>query len=393
MDEASAATSNNFIQFLNNDKIDITQTKKYSENDSEQKTNLNVNLIMTVNPNAELQLFLDSRSGDMIRAIGDGNLRITYNNKTDEFHLFGNYSLVEGKYLFTFQQALRREFTISDGSSLIWNGAPENPTINIKAFYQTKASLTDLLDNSVLNRSYNKNVPVNCILNLTENLMHPAIAFNLDLPNSDEDVKRALKNIVSTDEIMNREIIYLLAFGRFYNPSEQSGSTSNTPNDVLAVVTNTVGQQLNTMLSQISDKWNIGVNLKLSEDEAQQKNNEYGVTINYTPNDRIVINSNLGYRDEDNANTNTDNPAARNAIIDFDIEYKLNQSGRLSAKAYNRTTSNTDLSTEGEYTQGIGIVYRESFNSVKELFAKWKQNRENRKNIKKQKKEKKKEKL
>ncbi|MDR3326818.1 MAG: translocation/assembly module TamB domain-containing protein [Prevotellaceae bacterium] len=391
LDETSAATSNNFIQFINNDKVDIIQTIKNYENGSEQTTNLNANLVMTVNPNAELQLFLDSRSGDMIRATGDGNLRITYNNKTDEFRLFGNYSLVEGKYLFTFQQALRREFTISDGSSLIWNGAPGNPTINIKAFYQTKASLTDLLDNSVLNRSYSKNVPVNCILNLTENLMHPAIAFDLDLPSSDEDVKRALRNIVSTNEIMNREIIYLLAFGRFYNPSDQSSSTSNTPNDVLAVVTNTVGQQLNTMLSQISDKWNIGVNLKLSEDEAQQKNNEYGVTINYTPNDRIVINSNLGYRDDDNANAGTDNPATRNAIIDFDIEYKLNRSGRLSAKAYNRTNSNTYLSNGGEYTQGIGIVYRESFNSLKGLFAKWKQNRENRKNIRKQAKEKKKE--
>jgi hypothetical protein len=375
MDKASSATSSDFIQFVDNDTINIAEKEKIKPQDDDNNTNINVELFITANPNAELQLFLDRRSGDMITAKGEGNLRLAYNKNADMFQLFGNYSLIEGRYLFTFQQALPKNFIISDGASLVWNGSPENPTINIKAYHQTNASIAGLFDDAIINRPYSKNVPVNCILNLTGNLTHPNIAFDLDLPNSDDEVRQALKNIVNTDDLMNREIIYLLAFNRFYNPNQERATEFATRQDVLNLATSTVGGLLNSRLSQISNKWNFGINMQLG-DETTQTKNEYGVTINYTPNDKIVINSSLGYRDYESAAENSD--VLNNAILDFDIEYKLNQSGRLSAKAYNHTNRITDL-TSNPYTQGIGIIYRENFNSLRELVYKWKQNRANRK--------------
>ena len=65
---------------------------------------------------------------------------------------------------------------------------------------------------------------------------------------------------------MNRQIIYLLAFGRFYNPNsnmpnnEQPNQGNQTTSDVISLVASTLGSQLNNLLSQISDKFTIGVN-------------------------------------------------------------------------------------------------------------------------------------
>ncbi len=75
------------------------------------------------------------------------------------------------------------------------------------------------------------------------------------------------------------------------------------------------------------------------------------------------MNGNVGYRD--------DNLSASKFIGDFDFEYSLIQSGKLSAKAYTHTNDYKEFKT-ALTTQGIGLVYRESFNSLGELWDGWK---------------------
>ncbi|MDR1543532.1 MAG: translocation/assembly module TamB domain-containing protein [Prevotellaceae bacterium] len=410
LDNFNSVTSNDFITFVNKNEpetpVIIKKTEeKLNNRNNKKSSSLTTNIVINVTPTAEVQLIMDSRAGDKINAAGDGNVRIVYDEKTDEFKMFGNYNLLEGKYLFTLQDAIRREFRILEGSSLQWNGAPSNPTININAVYQVDAPLTDLFDDAILSKSNRKNVPVNCLLNLSGNLLQPVIDFDLNLPNSDDELNRALKNIVNTEEMMNREIIYLLAFGHFYRPEYMNSNTNSTSiamqNEAISVVTSTISQQLNTMASQLFDNWNFGVNLRFDDANStsndRKYNNEYSVLLNYAPNNRLSITSNVGYRDDktssDGSGEQTGNSnQMNNYILDFELEYKLIQSGKLSAKAYNRTNNydnNTDIRNDNNmpYTQGIGLVYRESFNSLKELSASWKKNREERKAAKKLKKE------
>jgi hypothetical protein len=54
-----------------------------------------------------------------------------------------------------------------------------------------------------------------------------------------------------------------------------------------------------------------------------------------------------------------------NSIIDFDIEYKLNKSGKLRTKGLNR--SNNSYFKQAPNTQGIGLVYREDFDTFSGL--------------------------
>ena len=110
------------------------------------------------------------------------------------------------------------------------------------------------------------------------------------------------------------------------------------------------------------DNWNFGVNFR-STDLGDSYSNEYEFNFLYTPNNRISINGNVGYRD--------DNLSASKFIGDFDFEYKLIQSGKLSAKAYTHTNDYKEFKT-ALTTQGIGLVYRENFDSGKDLLNNWK---------------------
>jgi len=80
-------------------------------------------------------------------------------------------------------------------------------------------------------------------------------------------------------------------------------------------------------------------------------------------NNRVTINGNVGYG---KYYTNTGK-----MVGDFDVDVKLNPVGTLRARAYTR--SNEDLIYEtSPTTQGIGLSYKEEFNSIKELWLKYK---------------------
>jgi hypothetical protein len=79
-------------------------------------------------------------------------------------------------------------------------------------------------------------------------------------------------------------------------------------------------------------------------------------------NNRVTVDGNFGVNN---------NPQARNGLIgDVNVEYKLSEDGRYRIKGFNRTNDNTQLTTlGGQYSQGIGIFYREEFETINALFT------------------------
>jgi hypothetical protein len=362
IDANYSATDNTFITFVEKTpQVHRIQTKSQQKEKPAGSNELNIDLTLNVNTNAAAAIIIDSQSGDMLSGTGDGTLRIIYNPQKEGLKIHGTYTIQQGKYIFTFQNALRREFRVSDGSTLVWSGDPTNPTININALYQTTASLADVLDEAILSNANRTSVVVQCLLDLRGNLMQPTIKFNLNLPNSDEELNRALKNAVNTDELMMNEIIYLMVMNKFYTPDNLQRTTLGQ-NDVFSVVSSTLSAQLNNWASQLFEGWDFGVNFRTTS-EGETRSNEYEVSVAYSPNGRIMINGNVGYRD--------DKLSSSKFIGDFDVEYKLIRSGKLSAKAYTHTTDYNEFK-EAPTTQGIGIVYRENFDSLADLWQNWK---------------------
>lgn len=114
------------------------------------------------------------------------------------------------------------------------------------------------------------------------------------------------------------------------------------------------------------DKWGFGVNFN-SAGEGASRENEYEFNFQYSPTSRLIINGNVGYRDNKNS--------SNNFIGDFDIEYKVIPSGKLRIKGYTHTNDYNEFK-KGLTTQGVGLIWSESFLNAKDLRDSWKANHE-----------------
>ena len=326
----------------------ITQTKKI-DNPSE----FNLNLQVEANPNVAMTLVMDPEGGDKIRATGSGNLQIKYSS-TDEMKMFGNYTVDAGKYNFTLQDIIIREFIIKQGAQISFHGDPLQAMIDLKAAYSVNANLADLDESFATDRELNRTlVPVNALLQLTGIISQPEIQFDLEFPTLTQDVYRKVKSIISTDDMMNQQMIYLLALSRFYTPEYMGGTSKN--NELASVASSTISSQLTNMLGQLSDNWTIAPNFHTDKGDFSDMEVELALSSRLL-NNRLLLNGNFGY---------TDNAMNSNNFIgDFDIEYILTKSGNIRLKAYNRYNDQNYYIRNSLTTQGVGIMFKHDFNNL-----------------------------
>lgn len=316
-------------------------------------TNFNFDMQVDVNPQAQMTLIMDPDTGDKITGTGSGHIGLVYGSQTDEFRLYGDYSIEKGAYNFSLQDIILKTFQIQPDSKITFTGNPMDARLNISAIYQVNANLSDL-DVSFLNDKevQRTNVPVYAVLNVDGQLQDPQISFDLDFPTLTSDVKRKVKSIVSTSEMMNRQIIYLLALNRFYTPDYMAATKGN---DLMSVASGTISSQLSNILGQLSDK--ISVAPSLRTDNGDFSDVEVDVALSSTLlNNRLLLNGNFGYRDKA-LNSNQ-------FIGDFDVEYLLTRRGNWRVKAYNHFNDRNLYVKTALTTQGIGIVFKHDFDNL-----------------------------
>ena len=133
-----------FITFTDSENPtgDVVITPVIQERKSDGKFELNLDLDVT--PDAEVQLVLDSKAGDVMKGKGSGRLNMNLNQYGD-FTISGDYIISSGEYLFTLGNIVNKRFNVTSGSKISWNGDVEKAEIDIRAVYKLEASLFDLL--------------------------------------------------------------------------------------------------------------------------------------------------------------------------------------------------------------------------------------------------------
>jgi len=357
LDSYSSATDNQFITFV---KVDTIKTQNDIERhrkrffETAPTTKMNIDISVEATPDVEARIIMDSHSGDVIRATGNGNIKVNVDQNAN-VKIFGKYDIIEGDYNFSLQGAIRKKFEVGDNSSISFDGDPMNGMMNINAKYQTTASLTDLLDESLTYDIKNTNVKVDCMAKIQGSFLNPKIKFDLQFPDSDDEVARRVKAYVNTEDMMLQQMVFLLVFGKFYN-TQQTSTSKATTSYASSFATSTISSQLNYWMSQISNNVNLGFNYNDSQKDAT---NNYSVAVNVSTNlfdNRLVLYGNVGYRRQ---------YGQENFIGDFDAEYKLTKSGRFRLKAYNKT--NDIIYSTALYTQGLGVMYKETFDTWENL--------------------------
>ena len=303
-----------------------------------------------VTPQARVTLVMDPVGGDKIRATGSGNLRMSYDSSNEELKMYGTYTLQHGSYNFTLQDIIIKDFTIEDGSSIAFHGDPYSAILGIRAYYALNANLSDLDESFLQDRELNRtNVPVHAVMNVTGDMRSPEISFDLEFPTLTQDTYRKVRSIVSTDEMMNRQIIYLLALNRFYTPDYMDATRGN---ELVSVASSTISSQLSNMLGQLSDKFSIAPSIRSDRGDFSDVEFDVALSSNLL-NNRLLLNGNFGYRDK-SLNNNS-------FIGDFDIEYLLNRSGSIRLKAYNRYNDQNYYLKSALTTQGVGVMFKRDF--------------------------------
>ena len=349
----SAATSSDFVTFIDHSAPEESLSPQPSALNSQLSTfNFQLNLLIDATPEILARVVIDPRTGDQLRGRGEGNLRLSYST-TDGCTMFGAYTLSQGTFSFTFQNVIRREFEMASGSTVTWQGDPIAPILDAQAIYHVTASLRDLFGSDADQLSTNRSsVPVNCVLNLSGLLTNPVIRFGINLPSSDESVASQVRSIINTDDMITRQVLYLLVFNRFYTPEYLQDSRRVGVNETFSILSSTVTGQINNWLGKITNAFTLGFNIR-TDGEGAAASQEYEAQFEIQPIRGLLINGNFGYRYNDIANQ----PIFGN----LDIEYMLTRDGKLRAKAYTHTVDKYSLRTANT-VQGVGLVFKHDFN-------------------------------
>ena len=379
IDYASSAGDNNFITFVDHNAIVKQRPQDEDEEDTlreelakiESSMRVQMALNVEADPHLLFQLMLGERNGDMIQARGDGAIRFTYDSQNDDIRLMGNYNIRQGSLDFTVGNVIHRQFTIAEGGNILWSGNPMTPQLNVTAKYRVTASLKDLFGSEISQLATTRtNVPVNTCLTMTGNLMQPTLRFGIELPLSDEAIQSQVQSIINTDEMLMRQVVYLLVFGRFFTPEYMSGSQYSGLNDTYSLLSSTITGQINSWLSKLTNVFTMGVNIR-TDGEGADASQEYEAQFQLQPVDRLVINGNVGYRYNDIAN--------QPFFGDLDAEVMLTEDGKLRLKAYTHTVDKYSL-RQANTIQGVGFVWKHDFNwPTKEDLLQRKVEREQRK--------------
>lgn len=317
---------------------------------------INMNFYVDVTPDATLELLMDPVGGDILRGTGSGAMRFEWNLKSSP-RLYGTYNINRGSYNFTFQRLMERRFDIQDGSNVQFRGDPFDATLNVDAIYKVNASLNDL-DDDLAKKVGQTTIPVNCVLNLTGPLKHPNVGLDIALPSADAEVERQVKNLLNTQDEINKQVAYLLILSKFKAPNYATPGAQTS--DFAAVASATLSNQLTKIVSRIDDRWQLGTNIRYSDAELTNTEAELLLSSQLL-NDRLLINGNFGYRND----ITMDNEAM---ITDIDIEYLLNNAGTWRIKAYNHYNEKFYYLEHATQTQGVGIIYKKDFDGLRDLF-------------------------
>jgi hypothetical protein len=357
------ATQYSFISYKKpQERIDTTRAKGTSYI-QKKNTGMDVfmNFYINATPEATVELVMDPVSGDVVKGNGSGNIQFEWDMKSAP-KIYGNYVISKGTYNFTFQRIMEKRFSIEDGSSVQFRGDPYAANLDIKAMYKLTANLNDL-SQSIAQTSGQTNVAVQCLLNISGELRHPNIGLDMVLPTVDSEIQRQVKNLISSEDMMNRQIVYLLLLSKFYTPSENLADNSNRTTNFASVASATLSSNLSNILSQIDQRWQFGTNIRTSNSEFTNTEVELLLSSQLL-NDRLLINGNVGYRN---------NLQTQNAFVgEVDLEMLLNKSGNLRLKAYNHLNekyyyyANPGATLQ---TQGVGLLYKRDFHSLRDLFS------------------------
>lgn len=361
LDGYQETSEKEYIQFVQLNKTDTLNFKKVNLG------GLKLNFNLTVTPEAEMEIILDSRSGDKISASGRGDIDMRVDTEGD-FSMLGYYVIQQGKYNFTFANFVNKGFNIAPGSRINFNGDVYSSVLDVRALYEKNVVLKPLLesdkitnpDSPELRQAY----PIRATLDMKGNFLEPEVRLGLDLseakkvrdPNLQSAVMQLDNAIRNDEQERNRQVFSLLILNQLSSPNSFSGVGQAFGNSVSELISN----QFSNWISQVDENLEFSFNI-------DNNFNTFSLRFSYNFLDgRLRIT-------RDGAFTTQQRQADIGSIIgDWTIEYLLTPSGKYRLKTYyknNQNILNNVNLNAGSSSTGFSFLHTANFNSFGELFT------------------------
>ena len=378
LDNAAKAQQASYIKFVNRNLPDSVRRRQALEaatiaaQDKVDLSGIRLNMNLTVTPDAYLEILLDEATGDVIRGVATGQLRLNIDTRGD-FNMYGQVEIVRGAYNFTLQGLVDKEFVVRPGGTVTWNGDPLDGQMNVAATYTQRTSVAPVLPGATNNAV----VPVTAVMNLTGPLLQPVIKLALEFDDAPGSLQSDLASFIALlrndDQELNRQVFSLLVFRSLaaLNNSNFNGITLAGNNGaVQSSLGQIISSQLGQLTSQIDQNLEIDFNINgLSADQlaALQLRLSYSFL-----NGRLRLTREGGITNgaSTNLNPNTGLPYQNSLLGDFSLEYFLRPDGKFRAKLRYETTPRDNLvTTVNQPRAGISLVHTKDFNNLRELFG------------------------
>lgn len=340
---------------------------------------LTLRAALLVDPQTELTVIVDERAGDQLVLSGKADLRYElYPNGRQT--LTGRYEVGKGSYELSLYQLVKRRFELVPGSTITWRGNPTDAALDLRALYRVKSAPLDLMseqlsgaDASQLTR-YRQELPFEVYTRITGELLRPAVAFSLDMPESqrgalDGQVYARVQRLNQQEDELNRQVFSLLVLNRFV-PAVQS--QPGTGLNATSLARSSASQLLSSQLNSLSARYLKGVdlNVNLNSFTDYQSGQAADRTVAQLQlqknlfNERLVVQ--LGSQVDLEGNRAREQKAS-DLLGDVSLEYLLNPDGSLRLRAFRR--QQFEGVVEGQLVvSGTSLVYSREFNRFAEAF-------------------------
>jgi hypothetical protein len=369
------------VEFIdpNGPKLDSILLAK--QLDSLRKADLNgLDVTATVNiiKEANFNIVVDSRNGDVVHIKGSGQLSGGI-DPSGKVNLTGTYTVASGSYDLAYA-TVNRKFYFKPGSTITWTGDPTSANINLTAVYIANVPPIDLVndqlggsDNATM---YKQKLPFNIDLNLKNQLMKPDISFDIILPDSSYTVSQDVVNTVDArlsqirqdPNEMNKQVLGVLVLGHFIgdNPLQSLGGNAGLQGAVRNSVSSLLSDQLNKLAGSVGGvQLTFGVTSGADYSSGTQQNRtdlNVGLSKQFL-NDRVTVTVGNNFELE---GQNQPGQKSANIAGNVSVNYKLTKDGRYMVRIYRRDQY---IVIQGQVVEtGIGFALTYDYNKFMELF-------------------------
>lgn len=348
------ATDISYIKFLPEQKDEDVPV-------SEQKTptGFSINAEVTAHSNSVVKIIISDETGDNIEVRGNTeNLKFKM-NQSGVITMDGTYTIAENSKYY-YKMFLNKDFNITPGSTIRWeNQAPTAAIMDIKATYSKSVSnIGAYLGIGTVPAS---NVTVTALL--TGNLAKPEISFDINADVSSSIAEQLKTKLNNNEGEKFNQVAGIVLFGNFIASNMGGSSYASSAYDVVLKQLTSVINNINNSFS-LNASYNAGSKVDNTSDRIS-----LDPTLHLNKRLSIIGSVNMPLEQKSAADVWTYG-AKINYDVSTDADGSLIISGFSKPSTFGLETSLLSNSGADNQAYGGSIIYKRSFNSLKELFKK-----------------------